>query len=103
MRRAAVRGALVLAVLLGASGCAVRTVDCWQLGRAELAQARKDGQCKDAFARNSQEVVAAGPLAELKRLGSKTWASLSKGKPTPARTRKGATAERSDPWNGSPG
>lgn len=64
MRRTALRWALALLVLTGASGCAVRTVDCWQLDDEELAAARKEGRCEDAFARNSQEIV---PLDKVNR------------------------------------
>ncbi len=64
MRRTALRCAAALVVLMGASGCAVRTVDCWQLDDPELAELKKTGHCGDAFARNSHEIV---PLAEIKR------------------------------------
>ncbi len=64
MRRTALRCAAALVVLVSASGCAVRTVDCWQLDDPELAELKKTGQCGDAFARNSHEIV---PLAEIKR------------------------------------
>ena len=64
MRRTALRCAAALAVLMGASGCAVRTVDCWQLDGEELAQAEKAGFCNDAFALNAQQIV---PLDELNR------------------------------------
>ena len=64
MRRMALRSAAALVVLVGASGCAVRTVDCWQLDGEELAQAEHAGFCNDAFALNSHQIV---PLDELNR------------------------------------
>ncbi|MBP2315749.1 hypothetical protein [Azospirillum soli] len=59
------RMAVLLALAL--PGCAVHTVDCWQLGDTELADAQARGQCGDAFARNTQEIVPAGGVAPPQR------------------------------------
>lgn len=48
---------VILAAGLLLSGCAVRTVDCWQLDESDLEEARGRGQCNDAFARNREELV----------------------------------------------
>ncbi|AWK89164.1 hypothetical protein [Azospirillum thermophilum] len=53
---------VILAAGLLLSGCAVRTVDCWQLDEHDLEEARGRGQCNDAFARNREELVPVDKL-----------------------------------------
>lgn len=78
MVRTAVRGSVTLAgaVLLAVAlaGCAVQTVDCWQLDGAALEEAQAKGWCKDAFAPNVQTIVPIGeagrPPAQRRRAES---------------------------------
>lgn len=51
-------GAALLAVL--PAGCAVQTVDCWQLDGSALEEAQAKGWCRDAFAPNVQTIVPIG-------------------------------------------
>lgn len=55
-------GLLAGDILLGVlpAGCAVRTVDCWQLDGSALEEAQAKGWCRDAFAPNVRTIVPIG-------------------------------------------
>lgn len=78
-------GAVLLAVL--PAGCAVRTVDCWQLDGAALEEAQAKGWCRDAFAPNVQTIVPIGeagqPPAQRRRAEPATPGSATPGSEVP--------------------
>ena len=86
MRRLVLRGVAALVVLVGASGCAVRTVDCWQLDGEELAQAEYAGFCNDAFALNSHQFV---PLDQMNRKRVRKAAAVKAVDPAETKPAKG--------------
>ena len=93
MRRLVLRGAAALVVLVGLSGCAVRTVDCWQLDGEELAQAEYAGFCGDAFALNSHQIV---PLDQLKRKPASKAAAAKAAAPAETKPAKSKRKKKAD-------
>ncbi|MCW2243364.1 hypothetical protein [Azospirillum canadense] len=63
----ALKRVLPLIALLASSACAVKTVDCWQLSDQEVADAQKNGQCGNAFARTHDEVIPVGSVVPPQR------------------------------------
>lgn len=63
----ALKGVLLLIALLASSACAVKTVDCSQRDGLEVADAQKNGQCGNAFARTHEEVIPVGSVVPPQR------------------------------------
>lgn len=57
-------GLWLLAGAILLAGCAVQTVDCWQLDGAALEEAQAKGWCRDAFAPNVQTIVPIGEAGQ---------------------------------------
>ncbi len=60
-------GALTLALLSAAPVGRAQAIDCWLLDGGMLAQARTQGRCLDAFARDSRDMAAAPTTQKLER------------------------------------
>ncbi|MBP2290561.1 hypothetical protein [Azospirillum rugosum] len=67
MEAKALKRVLPLIALLASSACAVKTVDCSLLSDQEIADAHRNGQCGNVFARTHDEVIPVGSVVPPQR------------------------------------